>query len=174
LPCHRGRGLKRAAPRPAFAAREARAFRQAISIWEVVMQTLYRLFVILTLAAGIALPAIAGDKDPLFINLTSDDAHRATMALAFGKNQLERGHPLTVFLNDKGVLLGAKANAGKFAHQQKTVAELVGKGATVLICPMCMQHYGVKDADVLAGVKVGNPELTGAALFKDDTKTLTW
>ncbi len=138
------------------------------------MKMLHRLLIVFALAAGSATPVIAGGKDPLFINLTSDDPHRANMALVFGKNQLERGHPLTVFLNDRGVLIGARANAAKFAEQQKTVGELLGKGATVLICPMCMQHYGVKEADLLAGVKVGNPELTGAALFKDDTKTLTW
>lgn len=50
----------------------------------------------------------------------------------------------------------------------------MSKGATVLICPMCMKHYGVKEADLLSGLKVGKPELTGGALFKDNTKTLTW
>jgi hypothetical protein len=37
-----------------------------------------------------------------------------------------------------------------------------------------MKHYGVKAADLLPGLKVGNPELTGSLLFKDDTRTLTW
>jgi sulfur relay (sulfurtransferase) complex TusBCD TusD component (DsrE family) len=117
---------------------------------------------------------IAGENDPLFVNLTTDDSHRANMGIVFGKNQLERGHPLTIFLNDKGVLLGSKANAQKFPEQQKALAELLGKGAVVLICPMCMKHYGVPESDLLPGLKVGNPELTGAAVFKDNTKTLTW
>lgn len=51
-------------------------------------------------------PAFAGDTDPLFVNLTTDDSHRANMAITFGKNQLERGHRLTIFLNDEGVLIG--------------------------------------------------------------------
>ncbi|MBP6734378.1 MAG: hypothetical protein KAX51_03565 [Chromatiaceae bacterium] len=51
----------------------------------------------LALAVGLgASPAFAGDKDPLFINLTSDEAHHVDMAVAFGKHQLERGHPLTL------------------------------------------------------------------------------
>ena len=124
-----------------------------------------------TLAAP---PALAGDKDPLFINLTSDDGHRINMALAFGGNQHARGHALTVFLNDKAVLAGSKANADKFADQQKAIADLIAKGATILICPMCMKHYGVSQADLVPGVSVGNPDKTGAALFKDGTKTLTW
>jgi hypothetical protein len=44
----------------------------------------------------------------------------------------------------------------------------------VIACPMCMKEYGVKDADLLPGIKVGSPEIVGDALFKNDTKTLTW
>lgn len=131
----------------------------------------------LTLAlivGGVVNPTFAGNGDPLFVNLTTDDAHRADMGISFGKNQLERGHPLTIFLNDKGVLIGSKENATKFANHQKMLGELVSKGAVVLVCPMCMKHYGVKEADLLPGLKIGSPELTGGALFKDNTKTLTW
>lgn len=119
-------------------------------------------------------PALAGGSDPLFVNLTTDEPHRAHMGITFGKNQHERGHPLTVFLNDKAVLIASKANAGSFRDHQKALLELVAKGANVLVCPMCMKHYGVKEADLLPGLKVGNPELTGSLLFKDDTRTLTW
>jgi sulfur relay (sulfurtransferase) complex TusBCD TusD component (DsrE family) len=96
------------------------------------------------------------------------------MALNFGKNQLERGHPLTVFLNDKGVFLGSKAKTGQFADQQKSLEGLIAKGASVIACPMCMKHYAVGQSDLLPGIQVGNPELTGDALFRDKTKTLTW
>ncbi len=58
------------------------------------MKCFTQLLLTLALLAGNALvSASAGQTDPLFINLTSDDGHRATMALTFGKNQLERGHP---------------------------------------------------------------------------------
>jgi sulfur relay (sulfurtransferase) complex TusBCD TusD component (DsrE family) len=139
------------------------------------MKLFASLLVALGLVVGsIAAPAVAGETDPLFVNLTTDDSHRANMAMVFGKNQLERGHPLTIFLNDKGVLIGSKANAQKFAAHQKVLADLMSKGAVVMICPMCMKQYGVTESDLLPGLKVGNPELTGAALFKDNTKTLTW
>lgn len=139
------------------------------------MKLLPRLLLAFAVLLGLqALPAAAGDADPLFINLTTDDPHRVNMALAFGKNQLERGHPLTVFLNDRAVLVGSRTNATKFAEQQKILSELAGKGANLLVCPMCMKHYSVKDSEILAGVKIGNPEATGSALFKDNTKTLTW
>ena len=123
---------------------------------------------------SIATPAFAGESDPLYVNLTTNEPHRANMAITFSKNQFERGHPLTIFLNDKGVFLGSKANAAAFPEHQKMLAELANKGAVVLICPMCMKQHGIKEADLLPGVKIGNAELTGNALFKDNTKTLTW
>jgi sulfur relay (sulfurtransferase) complex TusBCD TusD component (DsrE family) len=140
------------------------------------MKLLPRLVLVLAIALAGALgqPVLAGDTDPLFVNLTTDDSHRANMGITFSRNQLERGHPLTIFLNDKGVLIGAKSNAARFADHQKALAELMSKGATILICPMCMKHYGVKEADLLPGLKIGNPELVGNAVFRDNTKSLTW
>jgi sulfur relay (sulfurtransferase) complex TusBCD TusD component (DsrE family) len=139
------------------------------------MKTIKALFVTLLLVLGtFALPASAGDKDPLFINLTADDPHRANMAITFGANQFGRGHPLTIFLNDKGVLIGARTDTSRYAEHQKKLAELTSKGATVLVCPMCMKQYGVAEGDLLPGIRIGSPEVTGAALFRDDTKTLTW
>lgn len=118
--------------------------------------------------------AFAGDKDPLFINLTSDDSHRALMAISFGQGQMQRGHPLTVYLNDKAVLVASKNNAAQYAEQQKLLAEIVAKGGTVLVCPMCSKKFGVPEADFISGAKLTNPDTTGPALFKDNTKTLSW
>jgi intracellular sulfur oxidation DsrE/DsrF family protein len=139
------------------------------------MKTITAFLAAIVLVLGsFAMPSVAAAKDPLFINLTSDDPHRANMAISFGANQSGRGHPLTVFLNDKGVLVGSKANASRYAEQQKKLADLMGKGATVLVCPMCMKHYGVAEADLLPGLRIGSPDVTGGALFRDGTRTLTW
>ena len=143
------------------------------------------LFVVLALVVGgivlsgcVAAPAqmapASGTGDALFINLTSDDPHRVNMALSFGMKQLDRGHPLTVFLNDKGVYVGSAANASKFTEQQKTIAALLKSGAVVFICPMCMEHYGIKQADLIPGLKVSDPAAIGEHLFKPNTQTLTW
>jgi sulfur relay (sulfurtransferase) complex TusBCD TusD component (DsrE family) len=130
------------------------------------------------LGLAVAAPAAAEDAEsaaaPLFINLITDDPHRAHMALGFGQKQLERGHALTVFLNDRGVFIGAKQGAERFGLHQQLLTELVGAGAAVIVCPMCMKHYGVAEADLLEGLAVGNPDLTGAALFAPQTRTLTW
>lgn len=116
----------------------------------------------------------AGETDPLFVNVTTDDPHRANMALTFSKNQFERKHPVTIFLNDRAVFLASRANAEQFKHHQELLKSFVKDGATVLICPMCMKHYGVSEADLIEGIEVGKPESTGAALFREGTKTLTW
>ena len=96
------------------------------------------------------------------------------MALSFGMKQLERGHPLTIFINDKGVYVASTVNADKFAEQQKTIAMLIEKGAVVFSCPMCMQHYGINESDLLPGVRVSNPDSIGEYLFKPNTRTLNW
>ena len=128
---------------------------------------------------GAATVAVAADEPgaegaPLFINLITDDPHRADMALSFGKNQLAQGHPLTVFLNDRGVYIAAKQGAERFGRHQAMIAELQTAGAKFIVCPMCMQQYGVAKSDLLDGLEVGNPVVTGEALFAPNTRTLTW
>ncbi|MCU0839062.1 MAG: DsrE family protein [Rhodospirillales bacterium] len=135
----------------------------------------HRLLVLLAIAGTLfALPAAADSRGSLFVNLTTDEGHRVDMALVFSKSVLERGHPVAIWLNDRGVHIAAKSKADDFASQQRMLSELMAKGAAVVVCPFCMKHYGVQDADLIDGAKVGNPELTGGYLFKDDTRTLTW
>jgi predicted peroxiredoxin len=141
------------------------------------MKRIKKLFVLLLLPlviGSMALPALAGDKDPLFINLSTDNAQRVDHALHFGNVHFSKGHPLTVFLNGKGVLIATKKHATTYAGQQKLLAEMMDKGAIVIVCQYCMKQFGIKESDLLPGFKVGNPELTGDALFKDDTKTISW
>lgn len=121
-----------------------------------------------------AMPAAADNPGSLFVNLTTEEGHRANMALKFSSVMLERGHPVAIWLNDKGVFLASKESSHKFGEQQRALVALMAKGATVIVCPFCMKHYGMKDADLIEGANVGNPDLTGGLLFKDDTKTLTW
>jgi predicted peroxiredoxin len=136
------------------------------------MMKLFAAFAIICALA--AMPAAADTHGSLFVNLTTDESHRADMAMAFSKAMMERDHPVVVWLNDKGVFIASKEHAGKFAEQQKMLSALMSKGVIVIACPMSMKHYGVKEADLIEAVKVGDPDLTGDLLFKEDTKTLTW
>lgn len=124
--------------------------------------------------AALAAPAMAGDSDPLFVNLTTDDPHRALMGVGFAQKQQERGHPVTIFFNDRGVHVASAKHAETFAEHHKIIAAILEKGGDILVCPMCMKHFGIAEGDLVAGAVVGSPERTGAALFRDNGKTLTW
>ena len=119
-------------------------------------------------------PAMGADSDPLFVSLTTDDAYRSTLAITVSTRMFERGHPLTIFFNDRGILVASKKNAEKFADQQAALVKLAQDGATLLACPNCMKHYGIAETDLVDGIRVGNPQVTGDALFRDGTKTLSW
>lgn len=138
------------------------------------MNTIRSAVLSLLMFSFVASSALAGDREPLFVNATSDDARRAETAFTFSKNQLDRQHPVTIFLSDRAVHIASKANAAVFKEHQALLNKLMEEGASILICGVCLKHYGVAEKDLLPGIKVSNPELMDAALFKEGTKTLSW
>jgi sulfur relay (sulfurtransferase) complex TusBCD TusD component (DsrE family) len=139
------------------------------------MSILRTIFITLALCGNLVIaPAFAGDTDPLFVNLTTDEAFRTMMAMRFSKSLFERGHPLTIFLNDRGILLASKAHTAKYVDQQKLLSELISKGTLVIACPQCLKQFDIAENDLLPGIQVGSANLTGGALFKDGTQTLSW
>lgn len=129
---------------------------------------------VLVFVLAVSLPASSAANDPLFINLSTDEINRSTMAINFGRHHFSTGHPLTIFLNDKAVMLGVKAGSSKHSEQQQALSEAITAGALVIMCPICLKQAGYSEADLLAGVKLGGPKVTGDALFKDGTKTMSW
>ena len=129
---------------------------------------------LLTCLSLFVMTGYASNLDPLFVSLTNDEPHRASMALNFSKHHSANGHPLIIFLSDKGVYLGVKAGALSHPEQQKLLAEMIASGSTVIMCPPCLRHYGFTEADLLPGIKMGGAKVTGEALFKPNTKTLSW
>lgn len=92
------------------------------------LRNIFAALAMMAVALAAATPAMADTDDPLFINLTTDQDHRADMALGFSKAMLERGHPVTIWLNDSGVLLASTEQSGRLADQQKALAELMARG----------------------------------------------
>jgi sulfur relay (sulfurtransferase) complex TusBCD TusD component (DsrE family) len=137
---------------------------------------LKKLFKVLVLAFVFATSplVLSAANDPLFINLSTDEVGRASMAINFGRHHFSTGHPLTIFLNDKAVILGVKAGSSKYHEQQQALSEAITAGALVIMCPICLKQAGYSEPDLLAGVKLGGPKITGDALFKDGTKTMSW
>ena len=138
------------------------------------MNTIRSAVLSLLMFSFVASSALAGDREPLFVNATTDDARRAETALTFSKNQLDRQHPVTIFLSDRAVHLATKGNAALFKEHHALLNKLMEEGASVLVCGVCLERYGVAEKDLLPGIKVSTPELLDAALFKEGTKTLSW
>ena len=139
------------------------------------MNVLYTALIALLVFVALPTATFADADDPLFVNLTTDETHRARMALVFASRQQQLGRPIVVFLNDRGVLLGSTTNSDKVKEHQQVQATMIDQGGDVLVCPMCMEHYGVDKADLRPGLKLSNPKIVGGALFDDDdTKTLSW
>jgi len=137
------------------------------------LKKLFKVFVLAFVFSASPL-AFSAANDPLFINLSTDEVSRASMAINFGKHHFSTGHPLTIFLNDKAVMLGVKAGSSKYVEQQQDLSEAIAAGALVIMCPICLKQAGYSEADLIAGVKLGGPKVTGDALFKDGTKTMSW
>jgi predicted peroxiredoxin len=129
---------------------------------------------LLACLSSFVMASYAANLDPLFVSLTSDEPHRATMALNLGGHMADAGHPLSVFLSDKGVFLGVKSGAEKYPAQQKMLSDIIAKGGLVIMCAPCLRHYGFTETDLLPGIKLGGAKVTGEALFKPNTKTLSW
>ena len=118
--------------------------------------------------------SLAAAKDALFVNMTSNDAHRADMATRLPLRMLKMGHPVTIFLNDKGIFLATKSAGAELENAQKNINELVKNGAKVLVCPYCLEYYKVNAKDLINGVEISEPKKLDSALFTNNTQTLSW
>ncbi|MDP2868156.1 DsrE family protein [Methyloversatilis sp.] len=126
------------------------------------------------IVAAAGMPVFAAEPPSLFLNLTTDNSQRSETGLIFARDQMARGHALTVLLNDQAVRMGSSTNLRNFVNQQKLLRELMGKGAVVLVCRVCMRHYGVTEASLMQGMQLDDPQRVGEALFRDNTRSLTW
>lgn len=106
--------------------------------------------------------AFAADSDQkLFVNLTSDEVNRATMAIVFGTRVLtEKNIPVTISLSVEGTRIAdinipetINANGDSL---RGLLRQFMEKGGRVMICEMCMTNVaGLKESEVLKGVEIG-------------------
>lgn len=111
--------------------------------------------------------------DPLFVNLTSDDGHRAHMAIAFAQNALDAGHPATIFLNVDAVKIAAKANSEQ-RDNRALLEAFVKRGGKVLVCPHCAEKAKLTAADLIEGAQISESQITQQALFAPGARALSW
>ncbi len=137
------------------------------------MKLLRLLVIMMVILAGFGQIAQAGSSDPLFVNLTTDDNHKANMAIALSREMLKEGHPVTIYLNCQAVQIANKNNP-RYTHQQKKLMEFISKGGIVLVCPVCEKFIHRGQADLIPGVQLSTAPAVSQALFKENTKTLSW
>ncbi|MCB2262247.1 MAG: DsrE family protein [Candidatus Thiosymbion ectosymbiont of Robbea hypermnestra] len=117
----------------------------------------------------------------LFVNLTSDELNRATMALGFSTKILtQKKIPVTIFLNVEGVRIADK-NITEHKHAngkslKEMLATFLSEGGRVTICKMCMKNVaGMSEEDLVSGVEVGScPDVTWPALSAEGTTVLSY
>lgn len=119
-----------------------------------------------------------GEK--LFVNLTSDELNRASMAIGFStKVMTEKKIPVTIFLNVEGARIADKNIPGNKHVSGKSLKEMLAafmkSGGRVIICPSCMENVsGLSKEDLIEGVEVGGPDVTWPALFAEGTTVLSY
>ena len=104
-------------------------------------------------------------KGGLVLNITSgvDDLHAVTMALQLAGHALADGRTAVLFLNVRAPELARKDFSPTLAFRDnppiKTMlADLVERGAKVLVCPHCMKVQGLTEADLIPSAAVATRE----------------
>lgn len=137
-------------------------------------------FLVVMLLAVVALaPAMADSNKTIFYNVTTDEAWGAGMALGQANAALGAGYKVVIFLNVRAVFLASKSFAtdtfsGSGHSLQDMLKMAMGKGATVIICPMCMHKAGMTMDNVIDGVIKGGPDVTMKALTADNTVVISY
>jgi predicted peroxiredoxin len=143
------------------------------------MKRLLLVVLVLSLCAPF-LVAQSKAKQSLFINLTSDDIDRASMAINLAHRVLkEKKIPVTIWLNVDGVRLVSKQIRQNMYNDARTPLEklqaFMREGGKVMICPMCMRNLGGMEVkDLPEGVFVSEMDLWWEALYADGARVLSY
>lgn len=126
----------------------------------------------------------ADAKGGLFVNLTTDDTWSAAKAILFAHDKvLKAGHkPVAIWMNVRAIYLIDKKRAshvhGLMKQEGQSIQDMLKAfmkdGGVVIACGACSEAAGLKKADFIDGVQMGNPELVKGLLFSPDVKTLSW
>jgi len=111
---------------------------------------------ILAMLAAITMPlSVFAAKEPIYINLATNDPAKVLMALDAGRHYSEKGIPIVIYLNDKAVVFGLVEVNGKTSKVQEAIKMVISKGAIINICPTCLENYGFSRDYLLQGVVIG-------------------
>lgn len=113
---------------------------------------------ILAMLAAITMPlSVFAAKEPIHINLATNDPAKVLMALDAGRQYAEKGYPIVIYLNDKAVFLGVVEVKGRATKVQEALQAAIANGAVVNICPSCLDAHGLLNRQLVQGVITGDP-----------------
>lgn len=107
-------------------------------------------------------------KQPLFINLTSDQPRRVDSALRMALDSLNNGHPVIIYLSIDGVKLANKSSPNTMLQK------VIVKGGEVWVCPTSLKEAGFTSDNLIQGVELYNYQLLEKHFFDSDVKTLSY
>lgn len=116
---------------------------------------------------------------PVFVNLTTDDDWRASMALNWTRKAIARGHKATVWLNVEAVRLAVNQvphpiHAMHDKSAQELLHEVMANGGKVLVCGNCLKRAGFVRSNLIEGVEMGSPDRVMPAMFDKNVKVVSW
>lgn len=119
----------------------------------------------------------ADNEQRLFVNLSSDEVNRATMAIVFGTRVLtEMNMPVTIHLTVEGTRIADRnipetTNANGDSLKE-LLSQFMDRGGRVFVCGMCMENVGGIDEDELIdGVQT---EGGMSAIFEPGTTVVSY
>ena len=111
------------------------------------------------------------DKSAIVLNVTSgrEDVHAVTMALQLANHALDDGRPAVLFLNVRAPDLARRDLPDSLVLHgnppvRQMVADLIKRGAGVLVCPSCAKVMGVTPEDLIEGAAFATRESLFGAL----------
>ena len=124
--------------------------------------------------------AWAGEKQQLFINLTSADVNRAHMAIEFSTKVMAlKQIPASIFINTEAVKI-ANVNAPYPRHSngdsvRKMLKKFIENGGKVYVCPMCMKNVGFfTKKELIEGVEIAGKTNLLEDLFAEGTRVMSY
>jgi sulfur relay (sulfurtransferase) complex TusBCD TusD component (DsrE family) len=117
---------------------------------------LSKFFRILILIAIMAFShAYASNKDPIYINLATNEPDKVLMALGAASQYSEKGFPIVIYLNDKAVIYGVVKKGDPPTKIQVMLQKAIESGSVVNVCPTCLDKYGFARSNLITGAVLG-------------------
>lgn len=128
--------------------------------WFGLVAALAAITVAVVIGANATAQGSVESKSTLVLNVISgkEDLHAVTMAYQLAGHGLDAGRHVVLFLNVRAPELATKGLPAKLSFAKnpplrQMLADLMTRGAQVLVCPACLEATGFTAADLVEGAQ---------------------